>query len=142
MTTPPNGIYQEVLHSSATTIFDKNVHVTGNLIASSNTYLSTAPIITSDKRLKSDIRKITYPLEKLSGIHGYTYSITHDPYHREAGVLAQEVIESLPEAVHTLEYNDYLGVKYDALIPLLIESIHELKKRIEVLEKSNSKNIL
>lgn len=60
---------------------------------------------------------------------------------RQMGLLAQNVEKVVPEAVN--EKDGYKGVDYARLVPLLIESIKELKqendqqkKRIETLEQS------
>ena len=51
----------------------------------------------------------------------------------QLGVIAQEIKEVMPELVDTRD-NGYLAVKYDKIVPLLIESIKELKKEIEELK--------
>jgi hypothetical protein len=64
---------------------------------------------------------------------------------REAGVFAQDVQAVLPEAVRPAPFDhelgksksgeNYLTVKYDKIVPLLIEAIKELTQRIEDLER-------
>ena len=51
---------------------------------------------------------------------------------RQMGLLAQNVEKVVPEAVN--EKDGYKGVDYARLVPLLIESIKELKKEIEELK--------
>ncbi len=92
----------------------------------------------SDKRLKTNIRPIENALNKVSQISGVTYnwnenSVDKDLDRRESGVIAQEIIEVLPEVV-TERDNGYLAVQYERLIPLLIESIKELKQEVETLK--------
>ena len=48
----------------------------------------------------------------------------------ESGIIAQEILEVLPEAVVTRD-NGYLAVHYDKIIPLLIEAIKDLKKQVD-----------
>ena len=92
----------------------------------------------SDERFKDNIKPISEPLWKLSKIGGYTFdwNDNQDVYKgHDVGVIAQEIHKVLPEVVG--EKNDgYLGVKYEKIVPLLIESIKELNKKIEHIEKN------
>ena len=51
----------------------------------------------------------------------------------DVGVVAQQVQEVLPEAVKERD-DGYLAVDYYKIVPMLIESIKELKDRVETLE--------
>ena len=51
----------------------------------------------------------------------------------QVGVIAQDVIRVLPEAVYTGE-NGKLTVSYDRLVPLLIEAVKELNIVVETLK--------
>jgi hypothetical protein len=53
---------------------------------------------------------------------------------KSVGVVAQEIQQILPEAVAQRD-NGYYAVEYEKLIPLLIESIKELRQ--EVTAKGN-----
>jgi hypothetical protein len=70
------------------------------------------------------------------GINGYTYNrVGNDT--REAGLLAQEVEKILPEAVTHFE-NDgsaTMGIKYERLIPLIVEAIKALDEKINKVLK-------
>ena len=90
----------------------------------------------SDKALKDNIENIDNPLEKITKLNGVTFEwndkqCTHTG--KDVGVIAQDVEQVIPEAVTTRE-NGYKAVKYEKIIPLLIESIKELKERNETLE--------
>jgi hypothetical protein len=89
----------------------------------------------SDKNLKSNIKPIETPLQKLNQITGVSFDWNAESGHTgsEYGVVAQDVEKVLPLAVTTRD-NGYKAVKYDNLIPLLIESIKELNKKIETQE--------
>jgi hypothetical protein len=94
---------------------------------------------TSDKRLKSNISVIDNALDKINKISGYTFNWNElaenkDQTLREAGVLAQEVEEVLPEVTTTRE-DGYKAVRYEKLVPLLIEAIKELSEKVERLER-------
>lgn len=88
--------------------------------------------LTSDKRLKTDIRPIENPLEKLKDISGYTYRML-DAKDQTAGLLAQEVQEVLPCAVSE-DKNGFLSLNYNAVIPLLLEAIKVQQVQITRLE--------
>ena len=95
---------------------------------------------TSDERLKTQIKKIDNALAKTLSLDGVTFNwndlaIGKDTTERESGVLAQQVILALPEAVAERE-NGYLAVRYEKLVPLLIEAIKELKAEVDALKKS------
>ena len=92
----------------------------------------------SDRRLKDNITPITEPLWKVSQIGGYEFDWNdkQDAYKgHDVGVVAQEIHKVLPEVVAERS-NGYLGVKYEKIVPLLIESIKELNKKIEDIEKN------
>ena len=80
----------------------------------------------SDIRLKSNIKKIDGALDKIDKISGYTFDMNGK---REAGIIAQEIKEVLPEVVGEFEKDGemYLNVDYPKIIALLIEAIKELK---------------
>ena len=54
---------------------------------------------------------------------------------KDVGVIAQEIEEILPEVV-TTRGTGYKAVKYEKIVPLLIESIKELQKKVEDIEKN------
>ncbi len=91
----------------------------------------------SDKRLKDNITPIENPLEKMEKIGGYTF-IWNDKQStykgKDVGVVAQEIQSVLPEIVAG-RANGYLGVKYEKIVPLLIESIKENTKQIKELKQ-------
>lgn len=98
---------------------------------------------TSDKRFKENISNITTPLDKISKINGVEFDwkplteeeikIHHSNVGHDIGVIAQEIEEVLPEAVTTRD-TGYKAVRYEKIVPLLIESIKELKAEIEELK--------
>tara|TARA_A100001011_G_scaffold34094_1_gene32544 strand:- start:2289 stop:2939 length:651 start_codon:yes stop_codon:yes gene_type:complete len=91
----------------------------------------------SDERLKDNIQPITEPLWKVSQIGGYTFDWNdkQNTYEgHDVGVVAQEIHKVLPEVVAERS-NGYLGVKYEKIVPLLIESIKELKKEVDDIKQ-------
>jgi len=98
----------------------------------------------SDERLKKNINVITNPLIKLQEIKGVQFtwdSELQSSYEGDdVGVLAQDVQKVQPECV-TERDNGYLAVKYEKLIPLLIESIKELKAEVDELRRQTTSGL-
>ena len=110
--------------------------VTGLIRATSD----VVAFYSSDKRLKENITPITNALDKLDKINGIEFDWVpkegiHENEGHDIGVIAQEVEKVIPEIVQTRD-NGYKAVKYEKIVPLLIESIKELKAEIEKLKKS------
>ena len=109
---------------------------TGGVLDLGNQATVTSLVMRSDKRLKTSIKRIEKPVEKLSQLNGYTYQFK-DKNVSTAGLLAQEVREVLPTAV--VEQDDgMLSLDYNAVIALLVETVNEQSKRIEKLEEQVS----
>ena len=97
----------------------------------------------ADKRWKENIQPIENALDKVSQINGVEFDwkkltkeekkTQHGNEGHDIGVIAQEIEKVLPEIVITRE-NGYKGVRYEKIVPLLIESIKELKAEIEELK--------
>jgi len=121
-------------HSDSRLDFNKSLHITGDIEATGD----VVAFASSDERLKDNIQPIENPLEKLSQISGKTFDWNEEKQNiykgRDYGVIAQEIEAVLPELVNTREDTGYKAVKYDKLVPLLIESIKELQKQIEELK--------
>jgi hypothetical protein len=93
----------------------------------------------SDSRLKTNIVNIDNGLAKVLMLDGVIYNwnelaINKDLTTKEVGVIAQQIRDVLPEAVVEKE-DGYLTVKYERIIPLLIEAIKELSAEVEELKK-------
>ena len=93
----------------------------------------------SDERLKENIIEIKDGLSIVNQLRPVKFDWKEDsPFAHlkptEYGLIAQEVEEVIPEVVGNMK-QDYKGVKYEGLVPLLIQSIKDLTKRIEQLEK-------
>lgn len=98
----------------------------------------------SDIRVKENLEIIPDALEKVKKLNGYTFDRTdietdnegNTPRKRQAGVVAQEVLEVLPEVVSGNEDNPdgHLSVAYGNMVGLLIEAIKEQQEQIEDLK--------
>ena len=109
-----------------------NVYIDGAL----NVVGDITAFVTSDQRLKDNITPIDDPLAKVLSISGntYTWNEKSGKEGNDVGVIAQEVLEVLPEAVVTRD-NGYLAVDYHKIVPLLVEAIKELSAKVENLEQ-------
>ena len=119
------------------------------LLRSSNDVIAFA----SDKRLKENIIKISNPLEKINQLRGVYFDWNKKSEEEgfmvrrkknEIGMIAQEVEEVIPQAIEIAPFDDdykekerenYKTIKYDRLIPLLVECIKEQQKQINNLQK-------
>ena len=94
----------------------------------------------SDKRLKDNITPIPNALDKVLSISGNTFNWNEaSPYEGKAdtGVIAQEIETLDLPGVTTIRDDGTHAVKYEKLVPLLIEAIKELKAEVDEL-KSHS----
>ena len=114
---------------------DGDLHADNDVIAFSSTV--------SDMRLKDNIEPISDALSKVNALTGYTFTYEKDG-RQSAGLLAQEVEEVLPSAVSNKKLpfqksddNEYKTLQYDQTIALLVESIKELKQKVDELERGS-----
>ena len=113
--------------------------------APANTIQCTGDIVafaSSDERLKDNLSPISNSLEKVGQLKGYEFDWNdkQEVYAgHDVGVLAQEVEKVVPEIVETREHDGYKAVKYEKLVPLLINAINDLKAEIEELKDINKK---
>ena len=103
---------------------NEKLKVNGDILASGNV---TAY---SDRRLKSDIVKLKDALNKIDKLNGYTYVMNDKP---STGLIAQEVLEVLPEVVHGSEETTY-SLAYGNMTGIIIEAIKELREKVLELE--------
>jgi len=94
----------------------------------------------SDPTLKTNKELISNPLDKIDSIGGYSFdwkesAEEYAPHLKghDYGVMADEIQELFPELVQTRD-NGIRAVKYDKLVPLLIEGIKELKHELDMIK--------
>ena len=92
---------------------------------------ATAYVYNSDRNLKTNIKTIDNPLEKITRLRGVYFNWKRDNT-KGVGLIAQEVEKVFPELVKGEEGNK--GVEYGNLVAPLIEAIKEQQKQIEELK--------
>jgi len=99
--------------------------------------------VSSDERLKTDIKTIDGALKKVLSMRGCSYTLQGKPM---AGVVAQELLGVMPTAVtkedgetsldpNGQEQINYYSVDYNQIIALLIESTKDQQKQINELKE-------
>ena len=117
--------------------FDK-----GNILA----YGNVTAYVSSDKRLKKDIKPLTNSLNLINQLEPVQYRWNNkaieldsfkDTENRQYGLIAQDVEKLIPDIVHD-QYKDggttYKSIDYVKIIPLLIDCIQDLSKQITELK--------
>jgi hypothetical protein len=144
----PNGEIDVSRSSGTSGIFNRNT-TTGDILdfrynnsvvgSISTNGTTTSYNITSDYRLKEDLKEI-HGLKKIQAIKVYNYKWKSEDS-RMDGVLAHELAEVLPYAVHgekdevDEEGNDKMqGVDYSKIVPILIKAIQEQQEQIDSLK--------
>ena len=126
--------------AGSTTSSSYKLYVNGAIYA-------TADIVgSSDERLKKNINTIEDALEKVENLRGVTYEWKEDRQEKDGhddnnitperiGVIAQEIVDVVPEVVTHDKENDRYGVSYGHLTGLLIEAVKDLSNKVKDLEK-------
>lgn len=112
-------------------------------------YATNGVIQTSDRRMKTNVRKLNYGLSEVLQLNPVSFNWINDPENNSRlGLIAQEILPIMPELVKTHDYQvmeddeetlvsikiETLGVNYSNLIPILINAIQEQQKEIEELK--------
>jgi ribosomal silencing factor RsfS len=132
-----------VSNGTETCSFGANIWSSGDIIAY------------SDRRVKENLEIIPNALDKISKLNGYTYDRTdvhnvtaegdeiisaHNTSKRHVGLIAQELLEVLPEAVFggptNMEGSEdaHYSVAYGNVVALLIEAVKEQQIQIKELQ--------
>ena len=110
--------------------------ITGSVIRSAGDVIA---FHTSDERLKDNIKTIDKPIYKLKKLRGVEYEWndkqnTYPSGSLDSGIIAQDVKEVLPQLVKKGK-GDYLGVRHDRLVGLLIEAVKEQQNQIDEMKE-------
>ena len=126
-------------------------------------FATSGTVNTSDRRDKTNIQQLQYGIDEILRLQPVSYQwINHPQGDTKLGLVAQDVLEVLPEVVKTRNWEegeqpgegkmvpvDRLGIYYDDIIPVLITAlqqeyelietqqsiIEDLTKKVEEMEK-------
>ena len=120
-----------------TTTITATTSITTPTITCTNLTASNDVVVSSDRRLKTNILSIENSLSTVNGMRGVFYTLLSDPAHRKVGVIAQEMEQALPEVVSTDKTEEKIkGVAYSQISAVLIEAVKELTQRMERVERA------
>ena len=85
----------------------------------------------SDYNLKDEIQTLNYGLNEVIQMQPvkYTYKSNGE---QQLGFIAQDIGTLIPESVH---FDEFMGVDYQSLIPILTKAIQEQQAIIMALEQ-------
>eukprot|EP00798_Chlamydomonas_sp_ICE-L_P000159 gene159-biopygen18 len=138
------GAEQEIVMTAPLTTISSNMIVKGDLTVE-GTQLTTSVdnvslfsvgdvVMYSDIRTKSDVLPIPDALERVGRLRGYTFIKNGgDETRRSCGLIAQELLDVLPEAVHAHPESGMLTFAYGNVVSLLVNAINELKAQVDTL---------
>ena len=110
-------------------------HANADVVAYSST-------VASDMSLKENITDTKYGLSDIMKLRGVDFDWKREDMGHSVGVLAQEVEAVIPEIVKEHDglngRERFKSVDYNKLVPVLIESIKELKFEIDELKKNKN----
>ena len=98
--------------------------------------------VSSDKRLKSDIKPLSHGLESILKIVPKEYikhksTSQNDLGNKEYGFIAQEIQNTFPSLVQpTTSPEKLLALSYTELIPVITKAIQEQQELIKALQKN------
>ena len=110
--------------------------VNGN-VSNISIYASHDVAAYSDARVKTDVETIPNALDKVNKLRGVTFKRTDEGSSdkRMMGVIAQEVLDVIPEVVNKRESDGHYSVSYGNIVGVLIEAVKELTAEVEELKK-------
>jgi hypothetical protein len=96
---------------------------------------TTAYNTSSDARLKTNVSDADPASALIDAIQVRQFDWKVDNSHQRYGMIAQELLEIAPDAVHVPEDSELMmGVDYSKLVPMMIKTIQELTTRLAALE--------
>lgn len=119
---------------SATTEYGRVRFRNASISVDVGTYLASQPVTLADQSIifNQSIIPSQYALDVLKQVTGYTYNLGASEIC--AGLVGNDLIQlGMTSVVSTMPDGKY-GIRYDSLIPYLIESIKNLEARVRALE--------
>jgi hypothetical protein len=99
-------------------------------ISTTSTITATTFTASSDRRLKENIKGMDNSLDKVCAMAGVSYNFKTNPDQKRSGLIAQDLEAICPDLVQH-DDRDMLSVNYIDIIPYLVESIKELKEKLD-----------
>ena len=118
---------------SAASITGSSLRSNGGITAGGDITAFTS----SDIKLKENVQRIPAALTKVNSLTGNTFTWKENPNGHEGddtGVIAQEVEKLGLPGVCATRPDGTKAVRYEKLVPLLIEAVRELSAKVEELE--------
>ncbi len=112
-----------------------------NKLTVSGSVSAAAFNVSSDRRLKMNIKDLNYGLHEILALRPVLYN-WKDPTQtpsKQIGLIAQETKKIIPEVVSGNEKNGKLSINYTELLPVLINAIKEQQKEIDELKSKIKK---
>lgn len=119
--------------------------ITGITVTGTAVLISTGNqlgVAVSSERFKKDIQFVEDSLKSVYDLQPVHFTWNQDaapglkdaPQHRVCGLIAEEVYKVIPELVNLDSEGKPFNINYTDLIPMLLNEIQKLAKRIELLE--------
>jgi trimeric autotransporter adhesin len=104
-------------------------------------YASNGTIQTSDIRQKKNIKNLHYGLSEILKLRPVSYMWKTGNTNTKLGLIAQETIDIIPEVVTVPKNeNEFYGMNYAEIVPVLIKAIQEQQTIIEHLKTTEADN--
>lgn len=115
----------------------RQIYCTSNISSDGTMYARGNFMTTSDRNVKVDLYPITDALAKVCRLSGYTYTRT-DTHMREAGLIAQDVAQVLPEVVHRNDGSGLLTISYGNLASMFVEAFKEIRRELDEIKRAHT----
>jgi len=128
----------DMIKVSVNNVADEFRFAAGGTFHANSDVVAYSSTVASDMNLKENITDMKYGLDTVMQLRGVEYDWKREDMGHDVGVLAQEVEAVIPEIVKEHEglqgRPKFKAVDYNKLVPVLIESIKELKSEIDELK--------